>query len=73
MKPKFDIQLTREKYTALAKKQGSAFAITALAREMGNLEAHVFDGGYEEERLHYLNECRELSRELWTEKYNYDS
>lgn len=58
----------REKYMKMAKSMGYDEAITAIHRELGALEPHVFDGGFEKSRFDELQWMRELSRELYTLK-----
>jgi hypothetical protein len=63
----------RAKYLGMVKSVGYDEAITALHNELGRLESHVFDGGYERERLVRLEEMRELARELYTLKLTEES
>jgi hypothetical protein len=66
------VKLTREqvrdKYLKMAKSTGYDEAITAIHNELGNLEPHVFDGGFSKERFADLQHMRELARELYTLK-----
>lgn len=67
------MQLTNEqiktKYFALASSNGVDKAVTALHREIGELEGHVFDGGYDVKRLECIGFMRELARELFTRPF----
>lgn len=60
----------RKKYLSMAKSLGIDATITALHNEVGQMESHIFDGGYEENRLELVQKLRELSREIWTTKFN---
>ena len=63
----------REKYLKMAKSMGYDEAITTIHRELGSLEPHIYDGGYDKTRFDELQWMRELSRELYTLKLTEDS
>ncbi len=67
--PSYNYETLRNKYLTLAQKKGTNNAISALHREINNLETHVFDGGYEKDRLDVVQKLRELSREIWTKQF----
>lgn len=60
----------RTKYLNMAKTLGIDATITALHNEVGQMESHIYDGGYEKSRLELVQQLRELSREIWTTKFN---
>ena len=65
----FDYDKIKDKYFQIAKTQGQFAAISAIHNELGKIESHVFDGGFDSERLDHLQRMREICRELWTSKY----
>ena len=67
--PNYDYETLRTKFLTLAKKKGTNTAISELHREINKLEIHVFDGGYEKDRLMIVQKLRELSREIWTTQF----
>lgn len=69
LKERYDYKTLREKYIKLAKAKGASTAITALHNEIGELERHTYDGGYEKERLAVVDKLRSLSREIWTTQF----
>jgi hypothetical protein len=66
--PELSLKDLREKYLGLAKSQGVDPAISALHNELGKLEGHIYDGGFQADRLARVQALRELSRELYTMK-----
>jgi hypothetical protein len=66
--PKLTREQIRDRYLKMAHKTGYDEAITAIHNELGSLEPHVFDGGYNKERFDQLQWMRELARELYTLK-----
>ncbi len=60
------IKKIRDKYVKLIDSAGIDEAITKLHGEMGKLEPHTFDGGFNADRFEELQALRDLSRELWT-------
>lgn len=59
----------REKYLKMAKSVGVDETITALSNEIGTLETRSFDGGFSREKFETIEKLRELSRELWTQRF----
>ncbi len=59
--------LDKDFYRALAKQAGASKAITQLHLDTEKLEFEAFEGskGYQPALVHYLEEVREFSRELW--------
>ncbi len=65
----FDYDKIKDKYLQMAQKQGQFAAISAIHNELGRIESHVFDGGFDQDKLEHLQRMREICRELWTSKY----
>ncbi|MEW6056463.1 MAG: hypothetical protein AB1540_07595 [Bdellovibrionota bacterium] len=63
----------REKYLKMIQTAGIDQAISAVHNEMGFLEPHVFDHGYNKEKFEHLQFMRELARELYNYKLEQDS
>ena len=64
--------LDREKYFTVLRKDGLSTALTALHRDMEQLEFECFEGqaGYQPEFYERLKEYRDFSRELWRMNLN---
>ncbi len=65
----YDYAHLREKFLAIARKQGTHAAISALHNEIGVLEAKMYEGGFDKERLAVVQSLRELSRDIWSTQF----
>lgn len=65
----YDYAHLREKFLALARKQGTHAAISALHNEIGVLEARIYEGGFDRQRLAVVQSLRELSRDIWSTQF----
>ncbi len=62
------MQLDREKYLVIARASGVNAALTALHRDVNEVEIDMFEGpkGYQPKVIPHLAEIRAFSEELWT-------
>ncbi|MBI2605494.1 MAG: hypothetical protein HYW49_05370 [Deltaproteobacteria bacterium] len=65
----YDYAQLREKFLTIARKQGMHAAISALHNEIGVLEARIYEGGFDKERLAVVQRLRELSRDIWSTQF----
>ncbi len=65
----FDYDKIKDRYIQMTKAQGEFVAISNMHNELTKLETHVYDGGFDRDKLEHLQEMRRICRELWTSKY----
>lgn len=60
-------RLNKEKYFRIMREEGVEAALTTLHHDKEKLEFETFEGkeGYQRELWDYLEEVRQISRELW--------
>ena len=65
----YDYAHFSEKFITIARKQGTHAAISSLHNELAVLEARLYEGGFDKERLAVVQKLRELSRDIWSTQF----